>query len=146
MLTFTAALQKDYADTPYAALSALRSAEFLQTQGKHDAALAALTRPGLTIADPAVAALVELRAVRLLLAAGKPEEAIKRLDSLKSASFPAVADELRGDAEAALGHRDAARKAYESALSHLDVAAPTRPLLELKLTDAGGRLPDQPEI
>jgi predicted negative regulator of RcsB-dependent stress response len=56
-----------------------------------------------------------------------------------------VAAEVRGDAEMAQGRRDAARAAYEKALASLDVAAPTRPMVEMKLTDAGGSPSAEPE-
>ena len=46
----------------------------------------------------------------------------------------------------ALGRRDAARAAYEKALASLDIAAPTRPMVEMKLIDAGGSPSAQPEI
>jgi len=90
--------------------------------------------------------LAGLRAARLLAAMGKHEDAIKRLDALADTDFPAVAAEIRGDAEMALGRRDAARAAYEKALASLDIAAPTRPMVEMKLTDAGGSPTAQPEI
>lgn len=144
--TFAAALNKDFADTPYAVLTLLRHAEFLQAQGKNDQALAVLNTLGSAPSDPVLADLVSLRAARLLVNAGKFDDAIKRVDSVKPASFPAIANEIRGDAELGKGNRDAARKAYETAVANLDVAAPTRPLLELKLTDSGGELPEQPEI
>ena len=64
---------------------------------------------------------------------------------LKSPHFAQVVDELRGDIAIAKGNRDEARKNYESALGRLDEAAPTRPLLELKLIDTGGQPPAKPE-
>lgn len=146
VLTLGKALGKDYADTPYAALSALRSAEFLHSAGKLKEALALLEGVDASKADPAIAELISLRIAGLMVASGQHEQAVKRLDSLGASTFPAVANELRGDAEMARGNRDAARKAYEAALTSLDVAAPTRALVEMKLTDAGGRTPDQPEI
>ena len=59
--------------------------------------------------------------------------------------YPQVVDELLGDIATARGQRDEARKDYERALGKLDQAAPTRPLLELKLIDAGGQPPAKPE-
>lgn len=141
-----AALRKDYADTPYASLAALREAAWLQSNNRPEDALAALDSIAPDTTDRALYELAQLRAARLLLGLERHDEVIKRLDSLGTSLFAAVADELRGDAEAARGNRDAARTAYADALAKLDVAAPTRPLLELKLTDAGGELPDQPEI
>ena len=60
-------------------------------------------------------------------------------------SYPGVAGELRGDAELALGNRKQAREAYEQSLAALDLASPTRGIVEMKFTAAGGRLPDSPE-
>lgn len=146
LLVFSSALKSKFADTPYPALAALRAAEFLQSAGKTDAALEQLLAAENGVRDPAIGELVKLRIAQLLLAQGKHDEAIKHLDSVTSATFPALANELRGDIEAARGNRDAARTAYEAALASLDVAAPTRTIVEMKLTDSGGRLPDQPEI
>lgn len=143
---YDAALRKTYADTPYAALSALRHAEYLASDNQPDEALALLRSLDSGKSNPAIANLIGLRIARLLVSQGKAEDAIKQLDSLGTSRFPAVANEIRGDAERARGHRDAARKAYGEALTSLDQAAPTRPILQLKFTDAGGRLPDQPEI
>ncbi len=46
--------------------------------------------------------------------------------------------QTRGDAQFALGHRDDARAAYAQALIHMDVGAPQRRLVELKLSEVGG--------
>ena len=69
----------------------------------------------------------------------------KELAKLTSPVYPAIVDELRGDIAIARGQRDEARKQYDRALGRLDEAAPTRPLLELKLIDAGGQPPAKPE-
>ena len=85
-------------------------------------------------------------APRLLLIAGKTNEAGKQIDAISHPHFPAIANELRGDIAAAQGQREQARKAYQLALTTLDQAAPTRNLLELKLIDVGGQPPTKPEI
>lgn len=133
-------------ESPYPLLAALRRAELLHTQGKDDEALKVLDAAKATEADPVLVELSQLRAARLLAGMGKHEDAIKRLDAITDTSFPAVAAEIRGDAEMALGRRDAARASYEKALASLDIAAPTRPMVEMKLTDAGGSPTAQPEI
>jgi predicted negative regulator of RcsB-dependent stress response len=89
--------------------------------------------------------MFSLRLGRLLLIAGKPDEAGKQLAAIKNPRFAAIADELRGDIASAKGDREAARKAYQMALTNLDQAAPMRNLLELKLIDAGGQAPAKPE-
>ena len=89
--------------------------------------------------------MVSLRLGRLLLIAGKADEAGKQVASIGKPRFPSVANELLGDIAAAKGQREEARKAYQMALTTLDQAAPTRNLLELKLIDAGGQPPAKPE-
>lgn len=84
--------------------------------------------------------IVDQRLAVLLLDQGKADEALKQLgDAQDEASL-----ELRGDALKALGKRDEAREAYSKALVNLDVAAPQRRLLETKLVDVGGTIPEQP--
>ncbi|KFN52304.1 hypothetical protein N790_00610 [Arenimonas malthae CC-JY-1] len=139
------AIRQNHPKTPYVALAALAEAEMLHAAGKADEALALLDGVPTADTDPALAELVKLRAVRLLAGQGKHEEAIKRLDATPFPSYVGVAEELRGDAELALGRREQARAAYEKALAALDLGAPTRGIVEMKYTEAGGRLPEQPE-
>jgi predicted negative regulator of RcsB-dependent stress response len=138
-------LNQQYPDLPYPALAALRQADALQAAGKTDEAVAALDAVKGEGVDPALIGLARLRAARALVAGGKGEEALKRLDAALEAAYPALAAEIRGDAELALGRRDAARDAYAKALASLDLGAPTRPIVELKLTDAGGTPAAEPE-
>ena len=142
---FATSLRQNHADTPYPALAALRQADALHAKGKDDEAVQALDAIAGEHLDPALLELAALRAARLQLALGKAEDAIKRLDAITDPAFAAVAAEIRGDAEMALGRRDAARAAYEKALASLDIGAPTRPMVEMKLTDAGGSPNAQPE-
>lgn len=140
------ALQQNHPDTPYPALAALRQAAVLHAEGKDDEAVKVLDSVAGEHLDPALIELARLRAARLQVSAGQAEDAVKRLDSLGEPAFAAVAAEIRGDAEMALGRRDAARTAYEKALASLDVGSPTRSMVEMKLTDAGGSPSAQPEI
>ncbi|MFY2764893.1 YfgM family protein [Arenimonas sp. MALMAid1274] len=140
-----AALGKDYADTPYPALAALRQAADLHAQGKDDEAIKALESVKGEGVDPMLAELAQLRIARLLTGQGKHEDAIKRVSAIANPAYPAVAAEIRGDAEMALGRREQARDEYEKALASMDIAAPTRPMVEMKLTDAGGSPNAQPE-
>jgi len=116
----------------FAALVALDLAKAQLDAGQRDAAIASLR--GVTTSDPGLSLVLRQRLARLLIDAGKGQEA---LQLLADAEDPAGL-EARGDAQLALGKRDEARKAYADALTKLDVAAPQRRLLELKLTDAGG--------
>ncbi len=120
------------ADTPYAALAALDLAKAQLDAGKTDEAIATLRAAGSE--DPGLSALIRQRLARLLIEAGKGEEALGLLAGIDDAT----SIETRGDARFALGKTEEARKDYEEALRKLDVAAPQRQLLELKLTQAGG--------
>ncbi len=122
-------------DSAYADLASLRLARMQVEAGETEQAIQTLTS---VRADPALQPLVQVRLARLLLDAGKADEAIAAVgDARDSASA-----EVRGDALMAAGKRDEARAAYLDALTLMDVAAPQRRLVELKLTDAGGTPPD----
>lgn len=125
-------------DEGYGPLAAMQLARAQLDAGKRDVAIETLR--GVASPDPALAAVVRQRLARLLIDAGQGQEAA----TLMAAAEDPVGLEVLGDAHAALGARDAARQAYERALSQLDVAAPQRGLLEIKLMDAGG-VPAKPE-
>ncbi len=143
--SFAAVLAKDFPDSAYASLASLRVAAFQQSHGKTAEALSTLAKAQAAAKDPDLSEMLSLRLARLQLIAGKPGEAAKQMDRLPNSRFPAVAEELRGDIAMATGHREQAQKAYLAALTNLDQAAPTRRLVELKLIDAGGQPPTQPE-
>ncbi|MET0288642.1 MAG: tetratricopeptide repeat protein [Pseudoxanthomonas sp.] len=91
--------------------------------------------------EPALRSVVNQRLARLLIETGKPEEAIKVLgDATLSSDL-----EVRGDALLASGKPDEAKAAYQKALASLDVAAPERRLVEIKLTHVGGTPPEVAE-
>ncbi len=124
--------------TPYAAIAALDMAKAQLDAGQRDAAIATLQ--GVRSSNAGLQDILDQRLARLLIDAGKSQDA---LTLLGQADDPASL-EARGDAQLALGKRDDARKSYADALTTLDVAAPQRRLLELKLTDVGGS-PAKPE-
>lgn len=125
-------------DGIYALLARLDLSRAQLATGDRDGAIATLRAAGTE--DPALGQVVEQRLARLLVDAGQGEEALRLLED---ATDP-VGLEARGDAYVALGRGDDARAAYADALTRLDVDAPQRRLLEIKLTDAGGT-PAQPE-
>lgn len=126
------------ANSLYATLASLDLAKAQMDQDLPDAAIATLQ--AIKPADPALAELVELRLARLLIATDKPEKALTILDD---ADQPAAL-EARGDAQLALGQSSLARQDWSKALTQLEVGAPQRRLLELKLDSIGGAV-DQPE-
>ncbi|HRN61433.1 MAG TPA: tetratricopeptide repeat protein [Luteimonas sp.] len=120
------------AGTAYEPLVALDLAKAQLAAGKRDDAIATLRAAGSE--DPGLSAVIRQRLARLLVEAGQGEEAL----TLLANDDDAAAIETRGDARHALGRTEEARKDYAEALRKLDVAAPQRGLLELKLTQAGG--------
>lgn len=120
------------AGTPYGPLVALDLAKARLAAGDRDGAIATLRAAGSD--DPGLSAVIRQRLARLLVDAGQGEEAL----ALLAGDGDAAAIEARGDAHHALGRTEEARREYGEALRKLDVAAPQRALLELKLTQAGG--------
>ena len=78
------------------------------------------------------------RIARLLIETGKPAEALALLGNADDSAGL----EIRGDALVAQDKREQARDLYSQSLAKLDVAAPQRRLLEIKLMDAGGTVAD----
>lgn len=120
-------------DGPYAQLVALDLAKAQLDAGKRDEAIATLRNAHGD--DPGLQAVSRQRLARLLVDAGKGDEAL----ALLAGADDAASIETRGDAQFALGKHEAAREEYTAALRQLDVAAPQRRLLELKLGEAGGK-------
>jgi predicted negative regulator of RcsB-dependent stress response len=121
-------------DTLYADTAGLQLAKAQVQAGERDAAIATLR--GLT-PDDTMRPLVNLRVARLLIDAGKHDEALKLLDAADDASSL----EVRGDALLATGKAKEAQEAYTRALTTLDAVSPQRRLVELKLIHAGGTPP-----
>ena len=143
--TFSVLLGDKYKDTAFSELATLRYAAFLQDSGKTADAIKLLQSGAPASGRADMQELRQIRLARLYLYDGKPAEARKQLASIGKPMFPGIADELRGDIAVAEGNPELARKSYEQALTNLDQAAPTRRLVELKLIDAGGKPPAQPE-
>ncbi len=132
-----AALDADKAGV-YGELAALRLAKAQVEAGKQQDAIKTLRN---VPTEGELKLVVEQRLARLLIDTGKPDEAAQRLaDAQDNTSL-----EIRADALFAQGKRDQARDLYAKALATVDVASPQRRLLETKLMDVGGKVPDPAE-
>ena len=117
---------------PFAVLVALDLAKAQAMSGKRDDAIATLRAAG--TGDAQLAGVVRERLARLLLDAGKADEALRLLaDAEDPAGIGA-----RGDAHFALGQQEQARSDYDKALALTTVGSPMRRVLELKLSEVGG--------
>ena len=123
------------AEGVYAAMAAMDVAAAQVDAGKRDAAIETLKNVRTT--DPGLRQVVAQRLARLYLDAGKPGEAGALVRDMQDAAGL----EIQGDAAFAAGKLADAQRAYQQALAQLDVAAPQRRLVELKLTQAGGTPP-----
>lgn len=119
----------------YADLAALELSKAQVEAGKAEDAIKTLR--GLK-AEGEFKTLIDQRIARLLVETGKPEEAL----TLLATADDSAGLEIRGDALMAQNKRDDARELYNQSLAKLDVAAPQRRLLEIKLADAGGTVAD----
>lgn len=133
-----AQLMQKYDDTPYAAQAALELAKVKTTAGKRDEAAADLMWAMKHADDEGVALIARLRLARLKLSQKNPKGAIQLLDGAEPGGLMALYQEVKGDAEAALGNASAARNAYELALANLTPQMGDRQLIQMKLQDLGG--------
>lgn len=126
-------LRSDYANTPYAALAAMSSAEQQIGAGEIQSAVQTLQQAHAKAGDPLLAELLALRLARAQIAAGSPEAALGLLANEQRGSVL----EVKGDALLALGRRDEAITAYQGALERFEPTLPSRRMVELKLLDLG---------
>jgi predicted negative regulator of RcsB-dependent stress response len=126
-------LQRNFANTPYAAFGSVAVAQY--DVGKND------LKPAVQNLQWAVAhsdqqalkSLFTLRLARVLLAQGQAQQALTALGGIPAGDYAAPAAELRGDALLKLGKLDSARSAYQDALAKLDADMPGRAALQMKL-------------
>ena len=140
--TLAQKLMDQYAMTPYAANAALLEAKSEVEAGKFAEAGVLLEWAVEHGKDVELKSVAQLRLARVRLAAGDAAAALKTLDGV-SGAYEALAQDARGDAHAALGHPEDARKAWQAALAASDKNLADRQLIELKL-DALGPAPVTP--
>ncbi len=127
-------LKAEYSGTPYAAAGALALAGAQVEAADLDQAVSSLGWVIDNADDDGMVEAARLRKARLLFAQQKHDEALGLLKSGAN-GFASLYSELRGDIQLAKGDRDAARTAYEEALSQAEVDARNRNLLQQKLDD-----------
>lgn len=122
----------------YVDLAALDLAKAQVEAGKNDEAIKTLR--GIQ-ADGPLKQVVDQRLAKLLIEGNQAAEASKLLAPYDDG----ISLEILGDAAQAAGKRDEARDLYAKALAKVAVGAPQRAVLEVKLTDAGGSVPEPAE-
>jgi predicted negative regulator of RcsB-dependent stress response len=131
------ALRNDFPKSVYAVFGAMYQADIATRKSDLPAAASALEWAQEHASADALKTLATVRLARVKLAQGDADAAVKLVDGVGKDEYAALAGELRGDALVKLGHVDAARTAYQEALSHLDAQAPSRNFLQMKLDELG---------
>jgi len=132
-----AKLMQDYDATPYAGKSAL-----LQARLRFDAKDVAGARTQLEWAmknaiEASVQHSARLRLARLLLDQGEAAAALALVNTKDTNGFISEYEEIRGDALLAEGDRDAARRAYQTAIEKLPRASSYLQALTMKRDNLG---------
>jgi predicted negative regulator of RcsB-dependent stress response len=138
-------LQKDFARTPYAAMSSLIAARIASDAGDGTKALDYLRWAAKNASNDAYLALAKLRLVAQLIEQGSEKDFAEADQVLKQspiAGFEALWLERRGDWYLAQKKNADAKKSYEDAWKKLDQAKEfpeeARRLLKVKLDAVGG--------
>ena len=127
----------DFANTPYAPLSAMSLAKVYIEEGDFASAKTYLQVVINQDKLPQLKQVAQLRLARLLLAEGDASQALSMLDSMEIGGFVVAVNELKGDIQAALGNRDQARVAYQRALDAIEPGLDPS-ILKMKLDSVGG--------
>ena len=139
-------IAKNYAESDYAFLAALRLAKLQQEQGKSADALAMLDKAEKLALNEQSRELAQIRRLQMLISQGKMQEAGKLAATIKPVAYPGSLADIRGDLAMAEGKREQAADYYREALLKLGPDTGSRVLIELKLAEAGGTAEKAMEI
>ncbi|TCV92237.1 YfgM family protein [Biostraticola tofi] len=103
-------------DNNYGALTSMSLARHFVDKGDFKAAEQQLQKALTQTKEDNLQTLINLRLARVQLQTKNTDAALKTLDSVKHEGWLALAEDIRGDAEALKGNNQAARAAYEKAL------------------------------
>lgn len=126
-------LQAGYADTPYAALSAMAVAKHEIAAGNNEQAASRLQWVVDNAIDEEMVYVAQLRLARLMIAQEEYDRAEALLSVKHSAAFDALYEELKGDMFVAKGELEQARIAYDKAIA----SGNSSHWLQLKRQDLG---------
>lgn len=128
-------LMRDFPKSMYASLGALIRAKNAFEGGEQAKAEGYLRWVMENAPNPGVQNIARIRLARVVLANGKPQEALSLLNESNPQGFEALWEETRGDALVTMNDAAAARSAYERALVATGVSDTARRRLRMKLDD-----------
>jgi len=144
-LTLVDEINREYAWTPYAALSTLVAARMHVEANELDQAAAGLKSVMDTASDDEVKLIARLRLARVLSAQGKYDDALATLKYDDAGEFAPRFADARGDVLLAKGDRAGALREYLAARSAPSDGRVDADLLDLKIRDLGGTPPKSAE-
>lgn len=130
-------LIKDFPASPYADQAQLLNARLSVDGGQLADAIAPLTEVMTDSKDSELKHIARLRLARVLIASGKPDDAIKTLAEDTWGAFAGRAHQIRGDAFYAKSDVKSAVNEYKAALEGGDPTNVDAGLLQLKIADLG---------
>ena len=139
-------IKSEYAGSTYALFAALHLAKLAAEASDFDRAVAELNFVLAQQPEQFLVGVATMRLARVLLAQGKPQEALTLLSGLAPTEAQvASVEEVRGDIFLAMGDLSQARAAYQLAKQSLGEGM-EKPLLDMKLADlpAGPAAPPPP--
>lgn len=128
-------LINNFADTPYAVLSAFAIAKLKAEEGDMLAARARLQWVLDNSKQQEFLHMARIRMVSVMLAEGNGDGALALLGAVDAGEYLPLYEELKGDIYVSLSQQSQARSAYEKALKANDKGDNT--LLQMKLDDLG---------
>lgn len=131
----TAALGKDYGETPYVDQAQLLLARADVDSGSLDEAAKRLERVAASSDDRELRSVARLRLARVQLMQQKADAALATLAQGEAGAFVPAFEEVKGDALLAKGDRAGALAAYRKAAEATEPALIDHGLLQLKIND-----------
>lgn len=128
-------LQSDYPGTVYSQFAGLFKAKDAVEADDLELAEAELTKVVSNAKDEALLHTATVRLARVMVAAGKLDDALALLANDKTGAFEAEYQETTGDALLAKGDKSAARDAYSKAVVAAQRIGANNPVLQMKLDD-----------
>lgn len=128
-------LQSEFSSTVYSQFAALFKAKDAVEAGDLELAETELTSVVSSAKDEALQHTATVRLARVMVAAGKLDDALALLANDNVGAFEAEYQETSGDALLAKGDKDAARDAYSKAVIAAQRIGANNPVLQMKLDD-----------
>jgi predicted negative regulator of RcsB-dependent stress response len=138
-------LNREYSQTPYAALSTMIAVQFQVEANELDKAAASLNSVMTSAHDDELKLIARMRLARVQSAQGKYDEALATLKVDNVGDFATRFADVRGDVLLAKGDRAGALREYLSARSGENKGRLDTDLLDLKIRDLGGTPPSSPD-